>query len=320
MGYKMIDEKFRQVVETNKGCAVIFAGSDSDRPHLEKLCGAMAEYGIPRDVRICSAHKDPRRLMDTIEAYEGIDGALAYVAVAGGTDALSGTLSFHSVHPVISSPPDAPNDSCLKNPPGSPNAYTGNVEDTVRLVAQIFAQTNQVYRNMLIKKMQIPDAENLNFMPDLEKHKVVIICDKESSEYAAKFIGALEKFGLDREIMGPPNIGHNLRLENLFKSLNARKEALTVVSVGRSSSYLNSKLSTSLVHPFISCQTYKETDLGSESYPLIARPDNAASFITRIFSQINPNYTTKLLQEQITKIDKLRKGDVEIGNALRGGF
>ena len=61
------------------------------------------------------------------------------IAVAGGTDALSGTLSFHSLHPVVSCPPDPPNESCLRNPPGSSNATVYSPRNAARFVAQLFA-------------------------------------------------------------------------------------------------------------------------------------------------------------------------------------
>eukprot|EP00666_Eupelagonemidae_sp_cell4sb_P017931 gene17931-biopygen4662 len=48
---------------------------------------------------------------------------LVIIGCAGGTDALSGTASFLSNWPVVSCPPDGDNESCLRNPPGSSNAY-----------------------------------------------------------------------------------------------------------------------------------------------------------------------------------------------------
>jgi phosphoribosylcarboxyaminoimidazole (NCAIR) mutase len=67
---------------------------------------------------------------------------IAYIAVAGGTDALSGTLSFHALAPVISCPPDPPNPSCLANPPGSSNAVIYDPRNAGRFVAQVFAAHN----------------------------------------------------------------------------------------------------------------------------------------------------------------------------------
>jgi 5-(carboxyamino)imidazole ribonucleotide mutase len=121
---------------------VVFAGSDSDRGHVEKIVQSLEGFGIPHEVRICSAHKEPERLMSLLREYERLGGAVAYIAVAGGTDALSGTLSFHALAPVISCPPDAPNPSCLSNPPGSSNAVIYDPRNVGRFVAQLFAAFN----------------------------------------------------------------------------------------------------------------------------------------------------------------------------------
>ncbi len=137
-----MDSSFTEAVAGRRGCAVIFAGSPNDRPHVERIVQALEEYGIPHQVRICSAHKEPERLMGLLREYEGLGGAIAYIAVAGGTDALSGTLSFHALAPVISCPPDAPNSSCLANPPGSSNAVIYDPRNAGRFVAQLFAPYN----------------------------------------------------------------------------------------------------------------------------------------------------------------------------------
>jgi 5-(carboxyamino)imidazole ribonucleotide mutase len=133
---------FAEAAAGRRGCAVIFAGSDSDRGHVEKIVQSLEGFGIPHEVRICSAHKEPERLMSLLREYERLGGAVAYIAVAGGTDALSGTLSFHALAPVISCPPDAPNPSCLSNPPGSSNAVIYDPRNVGRFVAQLFAAFN----------------------------------------------------------------------------------------------------------------------------------------------------------------------------------
>jgi 5-(carboxyamino)imidazole ribonucleotide mutase len=133
---------FAEAAAGRRGCAVIFAGSDSDRGHVEKIVKSLEGFGIPHEVRICSAHKEPERLMSLLREYERLGGAVAYIAVAGGTDALSGTLSFHALAPVLSCPPDAPNPSCLSNPPGSSNAVIYDPRNVGRFVAQLFAAFN----------------------------------------------------------------------------------------------------------------------------------------------------------------------------------
>ena len=109
-----------ECIKSKVGYAVIIAGSDSDEAHIKKITDSLNKYDIPYKVRICSAHKQQGKLTEIINAYNDIrSGSLVFIAVAGGTDALSGTLSYHSLHPVISCPPDGLNQSCLTNPSGS---------------------------------------------------------------------------------------------------------------------------------------------------------------------------------------------------------
>jgi len=148
----MIDTKFKEIIESNKGCAVIIAGSDSDKYHIDKVVESLKRYEIPYQVRICSAHKQPDGLINIIKDYNRVKGSVTYVAVAGGTDALSGILSFNAYGPVISCPPDAPNSSCLTNPHGSSNAYIARPDNIGRFIAQIYAGINPRYRELLEKK------------------------------------------------------------------------------------------------------------------------------------------------------------------------
>ncbi len=152
----MIDGMFKHIMEGGTGCAVILAGSDSDdkpkgdKPsHIEQIAKSLESFEIPYEVRICSAHKQPDKLMEMIKEYDIVGGSITYIAVAGGTDALSGTLSYHALGPVISSPPDAPNESCLRNPPGSSNAYIPNPKNVGRFIAQMYAGVNPKFRRAL---------------------------------------------------------------------------------------------------------------------------------------------------------------------------
>ena len=178
-----IDDKFRKDIESGIGCAVILAGSDSDVPHIDKVSKGLAEYGVPHQIRIASAHKQPLLLMELIGAYDAIQGPLAYIAIAGGTDALSGTVSFHSSRPVVSCPPDAPNASCLTNPPGSSNAYVANANNAARFVAQMFAWHTPSYRNLIEKKNEKKIA---GLLAADEHFRTQGITDEDRAKYGGK--------------------------------------------------------------------------------------------------------------------------------------
>merc|ERR1712151_385339 len=121
------------------GFVVIAAGSDSDMPHLETLKKELAKFKIPSQIRICSAHKQPGRLESVLAHYNKSTEPLLIVGCAGGTDALSGTASYLSKHPVISCPPDGMNNTCLTNPPGSSNAFIVKSANVAKFAAQFFS-------------------------------------------------------------------------------------------------------------------------------------------------------------------------------------
>lgn len=119
----MIDERFASIVKSGQPAVVIIAGSDSDKKHIDKIVPSLERKNLPYDVRVCSAHKEGTELDKMMQEYNELKGRVAYITIAGGTDALSGGVAFHAEGPVFSCPPDAPNQSCLMNPPGSPNLY-----------------------------------------------------------------------------------------------------------------------------------------------------------------------------------------------------
>ena len=142
---------FREDVEKGLGAVVILAGSGSDGAHVKKISDAVKRYSLPVEARVASAHKESEEVLSLIKFYDSFNGPLAYIAVAGGTDALSGTASWVTNRPVLSCPPDAPNESCLRNPPGSSNAYVGRADNAARFVAQMFSYINPACGEVLEK-------------------------------------------------------------------------------------------------------------------------------------------------------------------------
>jgi 5-(carboxyamino)imidazole ribonucleotide mutase len=145
---------------------IIMAGSDSDKEHINKIKNELDKFKINSIIRICSAHKQPSKCEEIINEYNN-EKNLVYVTVAGGTDALSGVVSFHSVHPVISCPPDDMEfDSCLFNPPGSSNSLILKPKNVARHIAQIFCSLDNNLKKLLLEqnkekvdKLNIGDKE-----------------------------------------------------------------------------------------------------------------------------------------------------------------
>ncbi len=84
---------------------IIILGSPSDRAFGEQIGQALEKLAVPWEVRIASAHKSPRHLLDLLERYEADPRAKVYITVAGRSNALSGMVDAQVAAPVIACPP-----------------------------------------------------------------------------------------------------------------------------------------------------------------------------------------------------------------------
>lgn len=81
----------------------IVMGSDSDLPTMQAAADVCAQFGVPHEVRIISAHRTP----DDMAAYGKTAherGVKVIIAGAGGAAHLPGMLAAHSPLPVIGVP------------------------------------------------------------------------------------------------------------------------------------------------------------------------------------------------------------------------
>jgi phosphoribosylaminoimidazole-succinocarboxamide synthase len=132
------------------GFVLIMAGSDSDGDHVVSIQKELDKYGIPSTFRICSAHKQGAECTEIVKEYNKSVEPVMIVAVAGGTDALSGLASFHSVWPVVSCPPNKNEySSCVTNPPGSSNALILRPGNVARFAAQYFGYSNKEFHKQI---------------------------------------------------------------------------------------------------------------------------------------------------------------------------
>jgi 5-(carboxyamino)imidazole ribonucleotide mutase len=81
----------------------IVMGSDSDWPMMQPAAEALAEFGVPHEVHVVSAHRTPRRMLDYAESAAG-RGLRVVVAGAGGAAHLPGMIAAATPLPVIGVP------------------------------------------------------------------------------------------------------------------------------------------------------------------------------------------------------------------------
>ncbi len=81
----------------------IVMGSDSDWPVMQAAAEALAEFDVPAEVRVVSAHRTPRGMLEWAEAAAG-RGLQVVIAGAGGAAHLPGMVASMTALPVIGVP------------------------------------------------------------------------------------------------------------------------------------------------------------------------------------------------------------------------
>ena len=81
----------------------VIMGSDSDWPVMRAAADALAEFAVPYEAGVYSAHRTPRRMLD-YAAGAAERGIRVIIAGAGGAAHLPGMVASATVLPVIGVP------------------------------------------------------------------------------------------------------------------------------------------------------------------------------------------------------------------------
>lgn len=81
----------------------IIMGSDSDLPVVEKAINTLAEYGVPYEVHVFSAHRTPVQAKE-FSSSARTNGFGAMIAAAGMAAHLAGAIAANTTLPVIGIP------------------------------------------------------------------------------------------------------------------------------------------------------------------------------------------------------------------------
>jgi 5-(carboxyamino)imidazole ribonucleotide mutase len=81
----------------------LIMGSDSDWPTMKAAAAALAEFGVEHEVRVVSAHRTPRAMLDYAESAAD-RGLRVIIAGAGGAAHLPGMVASMTPLPVIGVP------------------------------------------------------------------------------------------------------------------------------------------------------------------------------------------------------------------------
>lgn len=85
---------------------LVLMGSNSDQPVMAEVEKVLEEFGVPADVQVVSAHRDPVRCQ-RLAAGAAARGVKVIIAGAGKAAHLPGIVASHTVLPVIGVPLDA---------------------------------------------------------------------------------------------------------------------------------------------------------------------------------------------------------------------
>ena len=83
---------------------IIIMGSKADLAHAQAITQTLKALDISYEMRVCSAHKATRRLLELLQEYEQT-GPLVYITIAGRSNALSAVVDANTRYPVIACPP-----------------------------------------------------------------------------------------------------------------------------------------------------------------------------------------------------------------------
>src|SRR5512137_1020981 len=82
---------------------LLLMGSDSDLPVMEEAAKVLAEFGVPYEMRISSAHRSPKRTAELAAEAAG-RGIRVIIAGAGMAAHLAGVIAAETSLPVIGVP------------------------------------------------------------------------------------------------------------------------------------------------------------------------------------------------------------------------
>ena len=127
----------------------IVMGSSSDMDAMEKAAGVLRERGIPHEMQVMSAHREPDVVAEYAKSAKA-RGLRVVIAGAGISAALPGAVAAHTDLPVIGVPLSGRLTaaggldailSIVQMPPGVPVACVGldNARNAAILAAQIIA-------------------------------------------------------------------------------------------------------------------------------------------------------------------------------------
>ncbi|MCX7010793.1 MAG: 5-(carboxyamino)imidazole ribonucleotide mutase, partial [Kiritimatiellaeota bacterium] len=90
-------------MSNDKPVVAVVMGSDSDWETVAHAAETLKKFGVPFEVRVCSAHRTPDAAAEFAKGAEA-RGLKVIIAAAGSAAHLAGVLAAHTTLPVIGVP------------------------------------------------------------------------------------------------------------------------------------------------------------------------------------------------------------------------
>ncbi len=153
-----------------RGKVVVLMGSKRDIDFSRRILRHLDTLGVKYELRVASAHKTPRKILEIIKEYER--SKVVYITVAGRSNALSAFVDANTLKPVIACPPysekfsGADIYSSLRVPSGIGSVVTIEPEGAAIAAAKILALENpdladkiREYQNFKKREVEKADEE-----------------------------------------------------------------------------------------------------------------------------------------------------------------
>jgi len=125
------------------GKVVVLMGSASDEEVGDRVRETVGTFGVECELRVASAHRTPKKVLELIEEYEkeAQERPIVLVAVVGLSNALSGMVAANTFLPVVTCPTDKGEDlySSLRMPSGVAHATVLKAENAGLHAVRILA-------------------------------------------------------------------------------------------------------------------------------------------------------------------------------------
>lgn len=155
----------------------IIIGSISDEPKIKKLTELLDKFPVYYSLNVCSAHRTPVHLSETVNDINEDDRFKVCIAAAGMSAALPGCIAAQTTKPVIGLPLSSSNNindltallSVVQMPPGIPvmtvglDAAKNAALAALEIIALFDCKVNDALKNFRFEQLRkvIKDDENI---------------------------------------------------------------------------------------------------------------------------------------------------------------